>query len=189
MNSERQIRKAFTLIEMLVVVTLIVLVISASGGVYLGTYKRLLVKKSAMDFMRAAKYARTLAVERKTTCYLNLDIENCTISLSMEKYDESIGDTVAVPVRDAYFKPIKFAGDVKFEGVQIKSENMEDFSAEDEQREITFSSSGSSQSAVIQIGDTRNHYTVSISAATGKSRLYDAAAVNLQSDTIDLDEE
>lgn len=176
---------AFTILEMLLVVTIIVLVIGASGGIYIGTYKKLLVKKSAMDFMRAARYARVLAIEGKTACSVKLDAASGGILLSVDKYDYGSGETTAMTVRDMYFKPTKFAGDVKFEDIQIKSASGQ----ESDQNEIVFSSCGSSQAAAVQIGDGRNHYTVGISAATGKARLYEGTTEKIKNDTIDLDEE
>ena len=94
-------------------------------------------------------------------------------------------------VRDLYFKPIKFEGGIKFEDIRIKSVDSEEaFDTEtDEQSTITFLPDGTAQAAVVQVGDGKNHYTVSISAVNGKTRIYAETAKNLKSNTIDLDEE
>ncbi len=42
---------------------------------------------------------------------------------------------------------------------------------------------------MIQIGDGENHLTVSISAVTGKAKIFEGTADKVKSDTIDLDEE
>ena len=49
----------FTLVEVLVVVVIIGLLGGLGGGVYIGTYKKLLVEKAARDFFLTAKYARS----------------------------------------------------------------------------------------------------------------------------------
>ncbi len=54
----------FTIVEMLVVVVIIALIASVGGGIYVGTYKRMLVEKAARDFVLAAKYA-TIPAENK----------------------------------------------------------------------------------------------------------------------------
>ena len=53
----------------------------------------------------------------------------------------------------------------------------------------SFSPDGTAQTALVQIGDGKNHLTVSISAVTGRSKVYSDTADNVKSDTIDLDEE
>jgi hypothetical protein len=59
----------------------------------------------------------------------------------------------------------------------------------DEQRAIVFSPNGTAQSAIIQIGDGKNHYTVSICAATGKAKMHFGTAEKVEVSTIDLDRE
>ncbi|HPS55730.1 MAG TPA: prepilin-type N-terminal cleavage/methylation domain-containing protein [Sedimentisphaerales bacterium] len=53
----------FTIIEMLLVAVLIALLATVAAGTYAGTHQKALVKKSACDFLLAAKYAKILAIE------------------------------------------------------------------------------------------------------------------------------
>ncbi len=56
MNKRKQYTKrGFTIIEVLVVITIIALIAGVGSGFYIGTYKRMLVEKAARDFFLAAK--------------------------------------------------------------------------------------------------------------------------------------
>ena len=182
-------RFAFTILEMLLVIVLIGLLVSAGGGIYIGTYKNKLVEKSARDFFLAAKYARILAIERQNKCILNLDKANNRFMLVIDEFNEDTGETEQIIVKDLYFKPTEFSGEVKFEKFKIMSNNFEQTSEVNPSTTITFSPDGTAQTALVQIGDGKNHLTVSISAVTGRSKVYSGTADNVKSDTIDLDEE
>jgi len=186
-------RYGFTIAEMLVVVVIIALVASVGGGIYVGTYKRMLVEKAARDFVLAAKYARIMAIERQRPYEIALDPNNNGFWLATTQQNIETGEAQQVIVRDLYFKPVEFAGDVKFEGIQITPAGWEAATETDEAREIVFSPSGTAQSAVIQIGDGKNHYTVSISAATGRATMYFGTAEKVKEEakigTIDLEKE
>jgi len=54
---------------------------------------------------------------------------------------------------------------------------------------IIFLPDGTAQSAVVQIGDEKTHYTVSINAATGKAKLVSGTVENVKVSTVDLDAE
>ena len=63
-NRSTQRAAGFTLLEILLVVTLIALAGGLGGGLYAGTYKKLTVEKTARQFTLMAKYARISAIER-----------------------------------------------------------------------------------------------------------------------------
>jgi len=192
-------RCGFTIAEMLVVVVIIALIASVGGGIYVGTYKRMLVEKTARDLVLAAKYARIMAIERQKPYKIKLSAADATeatnngFGLVIDEFNPETEQTEQVIVRDLYFKPVEFAGDVKFEGVQITPAGWEAATETDETREIVFSPGGTAQSAVIQIGDGKNHYTVSISAATGRATMYFGTAEKVKEEvkigTIDLEKE
>lgn len=167
---------------------LIVLLVGIAGGFYIGTYKNALVKKSARDLFLAAKYARILAIERQNKCWLKLDPANNSFMLFTEEFNEESEQTEKVIVRDLYFKPVKFAGDVKFENIHIQPNNEQEYNSETENT-ITFSPDGTALTAVVQIGDGKNHLAISISGPTGKVKIYESSAEDVKSDTIDLDKQ
>jgi type II secretory pathway pseudopilin PulG len=185
----RNTMRGFTLAEMLLLVALIALLASVGGGIYAGTYKKMLVKKSARDFLRAAKYARMTAIERQRPCRMELDAVGGEFALINYELNEETGRAERVIVRDLYFKsPASFEGDVAFEGIAITPIDSEAAPAEQETA-IVFSPNGTAQSAIIQIGDGQNHYTVSIYAASGRAKIFEGTAEEVTIGTIDLDEE
>ena len=187
MNKQKQNTKAgFTLIELLVTIAIIALIGGVGGGVYIGTYKRLQVEKAARDFFLAAKYARIMAIERQKPYRIELDTNNGGFFLTTEELNEETEQTERTIVRDLYSKPVEFDDAVTFENVQIISIDTE---SSDEQTAIVFSPNGTAQSAVIQIGNGKNHYTVNIYAATGKASVQQSTAQETKITTVDLDQE
>jgi len=179
-------RCGFTLVEVLVVVVIIALLGGLGSGIYVGTYKRILVEKAARDFVLAAKYARIMAIERQRQYRMELDTANGGFYLTFNQLNVETEQTEQTIVRDLYSRPVEFVGDVKFEAVQITPLGSQ---SSDEQTTIVFLPNGTAQSAVIQIGDGKNHYTVSICAATGKAKVHQGTAEEAEIGTVDLDKE
>jgi len=182
-------QRGFTIAELLLVIAVIAFLAGIGGGIYVGTYKRMLAEKAAKEFLLAAKYARITAVERQSPCEMALDADKSRFSLLVYELNEDTGQSEQVPVRNLYFKPVQFGGDVKFEDIRITPISSEEETKTSEEEKIVFSAKGTAQSAVIQIGDGRNHYTVSICAATGRATMYFGTAEVAKANTIDLDEE
>jgi type II secretory pathway pseudopilin PulG len=182
-------RYGFTIAELMFVVVVIVLLAGIGGGIYVGTYKRMLAEKSARDFLFAAKYARITAIERQSPCEMELDADDNRFSLLVYEFNEETERTEQVSVRDLYSRPVQFGGEVKFEDIKITPIGSEEVAKTDKEKTIVFSPNGTAQLAVIQIGDGKNHYTVSVCAATGKATMHFGTAKEVETSTIDLDEE
>lgn len=183
---------AFTLVELLLTVVLITLLAGAAGGVYVGTVRHMRVKKAIRDFMAAARYARIMAVEKQNPCRMQIDSEAGSFWLVMDQQTDQPGRTEQVLLRDLFFKPVQFDGEVKFEGIAIEPLTAEYSLADDDVNdieEIVFSPDGTAQSAVIQIGDGLNHYSASITAATARVKVYHGTAEIVEVTSIDLDED
>ena len=173
---KRQI-KGFTTVELLVVVVVIGLLASI-GGVYFASYKQVAVDKCARDIVLAAKYARVLAIEKQSSCRLVLNKVENSLCLVVSGGKNRV-------VRDEYFRPRQFGGDIEFEGVEVATENGS--TGGDDSAAIVFRPDGTADSAVVQIGDGKNHCTVYISAATGKARAEAGKAKETTADVVDLD--
>lgn len=182
-------RRGFTIAELLLVVVIIALVGGVGGGLYVGTYKRVMVEKAARDLLLTAKYARIAAIERLRPYEIQLDVENNGFVLATSLLNEETGQTQLSIVKNYYCKPVQFSGDVKFEDVQIVPAGTETTTEPEDKQKIVFSPNGNAQSAVIQIGDGKTHFTVSVAAATGKAAMYFGKAENVKTKTIDLDAE
>ncbi len=185
-KANRNTRSGFTLIELLVVIIIIALITSVGGGFYIGTYKRMLVEKAARDFFLAAKYARIMAIERQKPYRIEMDATNGGFYLATDQLNQETEQTEQTIVRDRYSRPVEFDDAVKFENIQITPIGSE---SSDEQTAIVFLPNGTAQSAVIQIGDGKNHYTVNIYAATGKATVQQGTAQETKITTVDLDQE
>ena len=185
-KANKNTKSGFTIVEVLVVITLIALIAGVGGGFHIGTYKRMLVEKTARDLFLAAKYARIMAIEKQKPCSLELDTTNGGFFITYNEFNEESEKTEQAVVRDLYSKPVELPAGVTFEDIQITSISLEET---EEKTEIVFLPNGTAQSAVIQIGDGENHYTVSIYAATGKAAVQPGTAEGVEIKTVDLDQE
>jgi len=179
--------KGFTLVEVLLVVALIVVLGGLGGGMYAGTYKNLLVKKAARQFLLTAKYARIMAIEQGQPYEVQLDLGNKGFLAATAQWNPDRGQMEKVPVRDYCCKPVEFEGDVRFEDVKIDASTAEAAAEEQLQQRIVFLPNGSADSAVVQIGDGKTHYSIAIVASTGKARLYAGPAGEVRVAVVDLD--
>ena len=182
-------KRGFSLVEVLVVVVIIGLLGGLGGGLYVGTYKRLLVEKAARDLFLTAKYARIMAIEKQRQYKIVLDAANNGFHLVTTQLDEASGQTEQMIVRDSFCKPVTFDNEIRFEDIKITSISLVTTTEDEEGQSIVFSANGTAQTAIIQIGNGKNHYTITISAATGKAKVYDGIVENVEVGVIDLDAE
>ena len=182
-------RGGFTVVELMVVVALIVMLASAMGGYYVGTYKRMQVEDVARQIMLAAKYARLIAVEKQSSCRLVMDEKEKSFCLMREDFQEDESQTGQAVVSNSYTKPGRLEGDVVFEKVEVASSGQTDAVSREGRSMVVFRRDGTADMAVIQVGDGKNHYTVYISAATGKAKVESDVAGESSIDIVDLDME
>ncbi len=179
--------QGFTLTEILLVVAIIAMVAGLGGGYCIGSYKRLLVEKTARQLLVMATYARIMAVEQQRPYELQLDAGNRGFLLATTLENPQTGETERTIVRDFYCRPVEFDGDIQFEQVLLTSATGEELDPTDMEQKLVFLPNGSAESAVLQIGDGKSHYTVAVVAATGKAKLYSGTATDIETVSIDLD--
>ena len=175
--------------EILLVVTIIVVLGGLGGGMYAGTYKKLLVQKTARQFLLTAKYARILAIERGRPYEVQLDMGNRGFLAATTEWNPNQGQVVKVPVKDYFCKPVIFEGEVRFEDIKIGTSTADAVGDDRLQQRIVFLPNGSAESAVIQIGDGKTHYCITVVASTGKASLHEGTAAGVKLAVVDLDAE
>jgi prepilin-type N-terminal cleavage/methylation domain-containing protein len=179
--------QGFTLVEILLVVAIIAMVAGLGGSYGVGTYKRLLVEKTARQLLLTATYARIMAIEQQRPYELQIDAGNRGFLLTTTEMNPETGETERIIVRDFYCRPVEFEGDIQFEDVKLEIEVGESADGTDMEQKVVFLPNGSAESAILQVGDGRNHYTLAVVAATGKATLYAGTAENVDTVSVDLD--
>jgi prepilin-type N-terminal cleavage/methylation domain-containing protein len=185
--TNQQLAQAFTLVEILLVVAILAMMAGLGGGYCIGTYKRLLVEKTARQLLLMATYARIMAIEQQRPYELQLDAGNRGFLLMTTEMNPQTGETERVLVRDFYCRPVEFEGEIQFEDVKLEIAAGESADGTDLEQKIVFLPNGSAESAVLQIGDGKSHYTLAVVAATGKATLYEGTAENVDTVSVDLD--
>ena len=171
------------------VVVIIGLLASAGTGLYVGTFRKMQVEKASYDFFLTAKYARLMAVEKQSHYKMELDQANNGFYLTTVLWDEESGQSQQEIVKNLYCRPVEFQGEVIFESVNIVPSGWETQSVNEELQTITFSPNGTAQASVVQIGNGKTHYSISISPATGRAKMFFGTAENVTVGTTDLEAE
>ena len=184
---ELGVRSGFTLVEILVVVTVVAFMAGMSGGMFIRSYEKRVREKAATDLLHAAMYARILAVERNLPCKMYIDVENQAFHLAIDIADETgvlIGEQI---ISNAYFKSVVLPDSMMFESVAIQPYYALMQEASNVTNVIYFSPNGTADTAMVQIGDGISHYTLSISTGTGRPRLIRGTVEDVIPDSYDLD--
>ncbi len=182
--------RGFTLVELMLVIAIITLLGGAGAGMYAGTYKKVLVEKTARQFLLMARYAKIAAVEQQQVYDLEFDKDK-GFMLSTTQPNEVTGQTEKTIVRNYYCRPVEFEGEVKFEDARLEGMTAEPLETDEESAlKISFLPNGTTQSAMVQIGDGKTHYTIAIVASTARATLYWGSAdkvTDVKNVAIDLD--
>ncbi len=181
--------QGFTLVELMLVISIMVLLGGAGAGMYAGTYKKVLVEKAARQFLLMARYAKIAAVEQQQVYDLEFDKDQGFL-LATTQPNEVTGQTEKTIVRNYYCRPVEFEGDVKFEDAKLTGMTAESLDEEGSELKISFLPNGTTQSALVQIGDGKTHYTIAIVASTARATLYWGPAdkvTDVKNVAIDLD--
>ncbi len=181
---------AFTLAELLLVVVLIVLISGIGGAMAMGSFKKARLDKAVRHFLFTAKHARLNAIERQSPCILSMNTEEKTFVLLVYSVDELTGLAEQVMLSDFYFKkPVVLPDDVEFGEINITTVNGIEIDNTVQETEIAFLPDGTAQRAMVQIGNERHIYTVCISAATGRAKVYPGTGQDIVPTTVDLEEQ
>ncbi len=180
----------FTLIELLVVIVIMTILTGISAGVFTGANQKLEVQKAANSLLIMAQFARMSAVEQQRAYKLYIDNTNQEFYLLTTLVDEESGTAEEIIIEDSLCAPVVLEGSIIIEDVRVLSNDYDTANTPRNIYVIAFAPDGTSQSAVVQIGDKEKiHYTLSVNEVTGKSKLFAGTIENVKIDTIDLDAE
>ena len=181
--------KAFTLVELLVVIVIMTIMTGIGAGIFTGSSQRMKVKKAANSILMMAQYARMSAIEYQRVYKLYIDNANNEFYLITTYVDEQDGTAEEVVVEDNLVAPVALEEPTIIEDVQVLSNDYYSGSSSSNLYIIAFVPDGTSQTSAVQIGDQQSHYTLSINEITGKSKLIEGTINDVKIDTIDLDDE
>lgn len=173
----------------MLVIAIVVLMSSMGAGMYAGTYKRMLVEQASRRFLLMARYARIAAIEHQQLYELEFDPDKGFL-LTTTRQSATTGQTEKIGVQNSYCRPVKFEGDVTCEDAAVTPLGDGLALEQDQNRKIAFLPNGTAQSAVVQIGDGKTHYTIAVVASTGRVILYTGPAdkiTNTKNATVDLE--
>jgi type II secretion system protein H len=172
-------RRGFTMIELLVVAMVIALMTGAAFTFGFSRYKTAVVGQTARKLMLAAKYARLIAVDNQVKCKL-------VISEADKKFFLTVGNNI---ISNPYTKPTTFDEDVSFASVTITPSLPSTEETSEGKYIINFMPDGTADTAVMQITNGKTSYTVTISAATAKAKVYSGLQEDVPASVMDLDQE
>lgn len=186
---DKRYKRGFTLVELLVVIIIMTILTGIGTGVFTGTNQRLKVQKAANSLLMMAQYARMSAIEHQRAYKLYIDNTNNEFYLLTTLFDEERQTIEEIMVEESLVKPVALESSITIKDVRIFTNDYNSGSSSSNQYIITFAPDGTSQTSVIQVGDERNNYTLSINEVTGKSKLIEGTIEDVKVDTIDIDDE
>ncbi len=153
----------FTLIELLVVIVIMTILTGISAGIFTGANKKLEVQKASNSLLMMAQYARMSAVEQQRAYKLYIDNANHEFYLVTTLFDEESETAEEIVIQESLCAPVVLEGSVIIEDVRVLSNDYDTARMPNNMYVIAFSPDGTSQSAVVQIGDNeKTHYTLSV---------------------------
>ena len=182
-------KSGFTLVELLVAIVIMTILTGIGASMLTGTNQQLQVQKAANSLLVMSQYARMSAIEEQRAYKLYIDKANNEFYLLTTLFDEETQVAEEIVVEDSLVAPVILEGSVIIEDVRIISNDYYSGSTASDQYIITFAPEGTSQTAVVQVGDEKTNYTLSINEVTGKAKLINGTIDDVKIDTIDIDAE
>ena len=177
--------KGFTLIEIIVVVVIIsVLATMIVPGMYAGRSSAKLLG-SARELLVAAQYARDFATTRRSKCRLMIDVDKQQYSLAFQK-DPQHNPSEFVQLVTGLGKVQGLAKGVRFGRVRIEPRQGYEKPPENINY-ITFEPNGQADTAVLEITNDKQTYSVFIVPYTGYAKLIEGTIDAMPNDRLDLD--
>ena len=182
-------RGGFTIIELLAVAMMIALM---AGGTFLfglNRFKTAVVRSTASKLMLTAKYARLNAVESQSRCRLVISEVEKKFFVMGKVTDPYTGVAKDSVLSNPYTKPTEIDTNVSFSSVEISPNQFGDVSSTHGEHVINFMPDGTADNAVIELTNGKIFYTVTITSATAKAKVFAGQGADIPTGVVDLDEE
>jgi len=158
------------MIELMVVVLVIALAAGLGGGLYMRSYRRMMVEKAAKDLRLMARYARIAAIEQQQPLYLVMDKANNRVFVATSGFFSGQAESAGAVVSNQFCRPMTLPSGVSFEEVMTEG-GQQDELAMDGLFRIRFMPNGTADSAVVIVGNGQTHYALVVNGATGSTRI------------------
>lgn len=180
-------KRGFTLVELMVVLAIVaVLAGMIVPQVYGANSSARRLKQAARRLLVTAKYAKDYAATRRCKCRLMIDPEKQQYWLVRQK-DPEHKPNEFVALETSLGKIERLGEGLKFGRIRIEPRQGRD--EKDQQANcVSFEPAGQADTAVIEITDGPQTYSLLVMAHTGSARLVEGVPDKLPNDRMDLDE-
>lgn len=177
-------RRAFTLIELMVVVIVIAVLSGMAITSFGGSLNKTRLAESAQRLHTVVRYAHRYALTHRCVCRITFKTDDPDdgpgYKMEVESTDPDATDTFTV-IQSGVGKPVKLTGKLRFAKVLIENGDL------GQQYVITFQPTGEANAAAIQLTDGKRTWTVLIEPNTSRSRVVDHAVDQIPNMREDLD--
>lgn len=185
-------RKGFTIVEILVAITIIALASTWAAVVIYRGIESTTLRSTALALQRTARYGRLIAGQRHQLCRLQINMPERTYRLNIIKRGYAVN-------KDEETETFVYKGVLESEDIYSEEKRLPDninfglVIVEDQQTEqsgeasVSFHVDGSAQAALIQLRYEDDVQTILINPVTAKAELYNKAIEALPSERFDLD--
>lgn len=176
--------RAFTLVELMVVITVIAVLAGLAVTSFGGSLNKARLAEAASHLRAVTQYAHRTALTNQRICRVVFTLDGAGqdpgYRVEIESNNPESLDTFAT-ITSGLGKPVSLTGNVRFAGVLIEN------GGQQEQHIITFQPTGEADAASIQLTDGRQTWSVVIEPNTGSSRLVQEAVSRTPNMREDLD--
>ena len=183
-------RKGFTIIEILVAITIIALASTWAAVVIYRGIESTTLKSTALALQRTAQYGQLIAGQKHQPCQLQINIDEKTYRLNIIKRNYAVNKNEETEIfegvlesEDIYSQIKKLPENIHF-GLVITEDQQTEQNGE---VSVSFHVDGSAQAALIQLRNEDEVQTILINPVTAKAELYNKAVEALPSERFDLD--
>ena len=183
-------RKGFTIIEILVAITIIALASTWAAVVIYREIGSTTLKSTALALQRTAQYGQLIAGQKHQPCQLQINIDEKTYRLNIIKRNYAVNKNEETQTfegvlesEDIYSQIKKLPENIHF-GLVITEDQQTEHNGE---VSVSFHVDGSAQAALIQLRYEDEVQTILINPVTAKAELYNEALETLPSERFDLD--